>query len=262
MHLRRLRTVYARLRPICVRYRYLLKGPSVGVLDERLFSTCYYGTSSSGVCYAYAQTGNRRYGPRCKHTHVEGVDLRDSNNDTERSQTSAQTPLDKFFGMYPKFDYDSSASASMEFYRMCNKLGWGRKDDERKCAHGNFKDALVQQFNRIYGTDVDDLASWRTLCQIVNVSPTPGTLKSCRKAVKKTHVNIVDLIDTKTTGELVTVFVSELKLSEYTKQTGKFFPRDNVYAGSLLRYLLRRIMKPRPEVAFGKKTQSRRTGRH
>jgi len=63
------------------------------------------------------------------------------------------------------------------------------------------------------------------------------------------------------TGEPVTVFVSELKLSEYTKQTGKFFPRDNAYAGGLLRYLLRRIMKPRPEVAFGKKTQSRRTRR-
>ncbi|OJA12927.1 hypothetical protein AZE42_09298 [Rhizopogon vesiculosus] len=233
--------------------------PSIGVLDERLFSTCYYDMSSSGVCYAYAQTGECRYGSRCKYVHVEGVDLRDSNSSTERSQTSTQTPLDKFFAKYPEFDYNSSASASREFYRMCNKFGWGKEDDERQCAHNDFKDALVQQFNHIYGTDADDLASWNTLCQIVRVSPIPDTLKSCRKAVKKTHVNIVDLIDTKMTGEPVTVFASELKLSEYTKQTGKIFPRDNAYAGGLLRYLLRRIMNPRPEVASGRKTRSKRT---
>ncbi|OJA08018.1 hypothetical protein AZE42_08014 [Rhizopogon vesiculosus] len=135
--------------------------------------------SSSGVCNAYAQTGNCRYGSRCKYAHVEGVDLKDSNNGTKRSQTSTQTPLDKFFAKYPEFDYDSSASASMEFYRMCKKFCWGREDDERQSAHDDFKDALVQQFNHIYGTDANDLASWRTLCQIVHVSPIPDTLKSC-----------------------------------------------------------------------------------
>ncbi|OJA12933.1 hypothetical protein AZE42_09300 [Rhizopogon vesiculosus] len=207
------------------------------------------------MCYAYAQTGGCRYGSRCKFAHVEG-----SNNSTKHSQTSTQAPLDEFFAKYPEFDYNSSASASMEFYRMCNNLGWGREDDKRQCAHNDFKDALVQQFNHIYGTDADDLASWSTLCQIVRVSPIPKTLKLCRKAVKKTYVNIVDLIDTNMTGEPVTVFASELKLSEYTKQTGKFFPRDNIYAGSLLRYLLRCIMNPRPEFASKRKTRSKRTG--
>ncbi|KAG1731818.1 uncharacterized protein EDB91DRAFT_1058460, partial [Suillus paluster] len=110
-------------------------------------------------------------------------------------------------------------------------------------------DALVQQFNYIYGTDADDLASWRTLCQLVHVSPIPDTLKSCREAVKATHVNIVDLVDTKVTGTTVTVFVSEVQLSECTIKTGKFFPRDDAYAGGLLRYLLRRIINPRMEQA-------------
>ncbi|KAG1899039.1 uncharacterized protein F5891DRAFT_435225 [Suillus fuscotomentosus] len=89
--------------------------------------------------------------------------------------------------------------------------------------------------------------SWRNLCQIVRISPIPDTLESCREVVKATHVNIVDLIDTKVTGKPVTIFYSEAKLSEYTKATGKFFPRDNAYAGGLLRYLLRRIMNPRQE---------------
>lgn len=62
----------------------------------------------------------------------------------------------------------------------------------------------------------------------------------------------------------MTVFVSEKKLSEYTKSTGKFFPRDNAYAGGLLKYLLRRIMDPRPEVVSSsrKRKRSMRTKRH
>lgn len=143
---------------------------------------------------------------------------------------------------------------------MCDEFGWNKENKEREQASRDFKDALVQQFNFIYGTDVDDLTSWRTLCQIVRISPIPDTLKSCREAVKATHVNIVDLVDTKATGEPVTVFVSEVDLSEYTITTGKFFPRENAYAGGLLRYLLRRILNPRQEHLSGssRKTQSRR----
>ncbi|KAG1734508.1 hypothetical protein EDB19DRAFT_1639041 [Suillus lakei] len=177
----------------------------------------------------------------------------------KHSQTYTQTPLDNFFATYPKFEYDSSASASLEFYRMCDKFGWNKENEEREQASCDFKNALVQQFNYIYGIDVDDLTSWRTLCQIVRVSPIPDTLKSCRKAVKATHVNIVDLVDTKVTGKPVTLFDSEVDLSKYTITTGKFFPKDNACAGGLLRYLLRRILNPRQEHLSGssQKTQNR-----
>ncbi|KAG0705581.1 hypothetical protein DFH29DRAFT_267646 [Suillus ampliporus] len=176
----------------------------------------------------------------------------------KRSYTSTQTPLDIFFAGYSKFGYNPSASASLEFYRMCDEFDWDREDEEREKASRDFKDALVQQFNYIYGTDADDLTPWRTLCQIVHISPIPDTLTSCREAVKATYVNIVDLVDTKVTGEPVMVFVSEVGLSEYTKRTGKFFPRENAYAGGLLKYLLRQIMDPRPEqVRSGRKTRNR-----
>jgi len=147
---------------------------------------------------------------------------------------------------------------------MCDEFGWEEKaNKEKEQASRDFKDALVQQFNVIYGTDVDDLTSWRTLCQIVYVSPIPENLESCREAVKATHVNIVDLVDINLTGKPVTVFASEVDLSQYTISTGKFFPRDNAYAGGLLRYLLRRIINPRQTSVSGsgRKTQSRRTGR-
>ncbi|KAG2102837.1 uncharacterized protein F5147DRAFT_706977 [Suillus discolor] len=211
-------------------------------------------SSSLRVCYSYSQTASCRFGSQCRFAHDEGFKI----------TNGIQTPLDDFFATYPAFDYNSSASASSEFHRMCGHFCWNKKDKEKKKAHRDFKDALVQQLNEIYGTDVNNLSSWRNLCQIVHISPIPDTLESCREAVKATHVNIVDLIDTKVTGKPVTIFVSEAKLSEYTKATRKFFPRDNAHAGGLLRYLLRRIMNPRQEHASrGQKMQARgRRRRH
>ncbi|KAG1867072.1 hypothetical protein C8R48DRAFT_704106 [Suillus tomentosus] len=213
-------------------------------------------SSSPRVCYSYSQTASCRFGSQCRFAHGEGFKTTNG-----PSQTHTQTPLDDFFATYPAFDYNSSASASSEFYRMCGQFGWDEedKDKEREQAHCDFKDALVQQFNEIYGTDPKNLTSWRNLCQIVRISPIPDTLESCREAVKATHVNIVDLIHTKVTGKPVTIFVSEAMLSKYTKKEGKFFPRDNAYAGGLLRYLLRRIMNPRQECMSksGQRTQAR-----
>ncbi|KAG1882487.1 hypothetical protein F4604DRAFT_1678464 [Suillus subluteus] len=197
----------------------------------------------------FPRTASCRFGSKYRFTHGEGLEVTNDRKRRrtthERSQTQTQTPLDNFFAKYPEFKYNSSVSASLEFYRMCDKFGWDKEDKEREQASRDFKDSLVQQFNDIYGTDVNDLTSWRTLCQIVHVSPIPDTLKSCREvetrlvpAVKATHVNIVDLVDTERTGEPVTVFVSEVDLSKYTKLMGKFFPRDNAYDGGLLRLMM------------------------
>lgn len=58
-------------------------------------------------------------------------------------------------------------------------------------------------------------------------------------------VNIVDLIDTPVTQEPVEHFETEEALSDYTVETGKYFPAENVYAGGLLKFLLRQIIDPR-----------------
>lgn len=58
-------------------------------------------------------------------------------------------------------------------------------------------------------------------------------------------VNICDLVDSPNTGEPVENFPSEVLLADYSKRTGKIFPKENAYAGGLLRYLLRHIKKPR-----------------
>ena len=56
-----------------------------------------------------------------------------------------------------------------------------------------------------------------------------------------THVNLSDLLDTTRQGTRVHVFPSEEDLRVYTQRTGRTFPKEEAYAGGLLKYLLREI---------------------
>jgi len=104
---------------------------------------------------------------------------------------------------------------------------------------------MSKQFNDIYGTDVGAIDSWRKLCQVLGIFPIPESLEACRNAVVDTHVNLVDLVDTPTTGKAVVLYKSEEALSKYTIKTGKTFSRKSAHAGGLLKFLLRRIFNPR-----------------
>ncbi|KAI9776599.1 MAG: hypothetical protein M1839_009503 [Geoglossum umbratile] len=122
--------------------------------------------------------------------------------------------IDEFFSTYPTFDYDHSASFTQEFYRMCDFFGWDRDDLDRRDAREEFRTAMVQEFNSLYGKD----------------------------RVKETHVNLVDLVERARSGKRVKVFPDLEELREYTISTGKFFPKENAYAGGVLKYLLREIL--------------------
>ncbi|TDL15743.1 hypothetical protein BD410DRAFT_902445 [Rickenella mellea] len=159
------------------------------------------------------------------------------------AQNCTRSPIDAFFARYPPFSsYNPSAPATSEFHRMCNFFAWD--EDERKGAARLFQNALTLEFNNIYGADANSLVSWQKLCSILRITPVPEEIEACRAAVQHTHVNIVDLIDTHRTAKRVKVFPSERALSDYTKKTKKFFPKENIYAGGLLRHLLRQIMNP------------------
>ena len=56
-----------------------------------------------------------------------------------------------------------------------------------------------------------------------------------------THVNLSDLLDTTRQSTRVHVFASEKELRVYTQNTGRIFPKEDAYAGGLLKYLLRQI---------------------
>lgn len=59
-----------------------------------------------------------------------------------------------------------------------------------------------------------------------------------------THVNLSDLLDTTRQSTRVHVFASEEELREYTQRTRRLFPKEDAYAGGLLKYLLRQISGP------------------
>jgi len=212
-------------------------------------------TMSSGACNQFAVSGTCSYGERCKFRHIKATTSVVQQTLTKRkpNKRSTANPIDEFFAQY-QFPYDSSQPSRNEFYRMCDSFGWER-GDQRETAYRGLKDAMVLQFNSLYGTNENDIGAWNNLCQVLQIAPIPEGLELCRETVKNTHVNIVDLVDTPNTGNPVVVFKSEQDLSEYTKATGKYFPRDNAYAGGVLRFLLRHIENPR--VAVPKRTRGK-----
>ncbi|KAL4250185.1 hypothetical protein AB1N83_014280 [Pleurotus pulmonarius] len=137
-----------------------------------------------------------------------------------------------FFARYPEFRYNPANSAILEFDRLC-KL---RRDE----AHQAFKDAMVKEFNDIYGTDEGDINSWHKICTVLDIDPLPKTLRESRDIVMSKHINLVDLVDSPT-GHVVS-FASLEALAAYTISTRKVFPKGSAYAGGLLKYLLREIL--------------------
>jgi hypothetical protein len=114
-----------------------------------------------------------------------------SHHDKRRKSSTPQTPesarqpekdsLDKFFSQYVNFDYYSKQPVWDEFNRMCNLFNWEDEDFEMREAKRNFKSAMVQQLNHLYGNNENDLESWRRLCRILNIQDIQNEVKACRK---------------------------------------------------------------------------------
>ena len=69
---------------------------------------------------------------------------------------------------------------------MCSHFGWEAYSDDRDDAWNDFRDALVQEFNKIYGTDENDLCSWQGLCGVLGI-PVSASLEGCRKVRDSAH---------------------------------------------------------------------------
>ncbi|KAM0489513.1 hypothetical protein ACHAP8_012499, partial [Fusarium lateritium] len=104
-----------------------------------------------------------------------------SRNANNRRDERSIDNIDQFFAEYPNFDYDSSRPIWTEFNRMCRFFGWNKDDEELKDAKGEFKVAMVKQFNDIYGKDPKNLQLWQKLCHVLNIEPVPTRLAECRE---------------------------------------------------------------------------------
>ncbi|TCD65132.1 hypothetical protein EIP91_003063 [Steccherinum ochraceum] len=162
---------------------------------------------------------------------------------TQRSRTH----IEDFYAQYPGFYFDAGLPWQKQFHALCDHCDWKWGNPVREEALKALKRKLVLQFNEVFGEDGDDMRAWRSLCQILRIYPVPPDLVSCRRAVQAVHVNLVDLTLSKTDlGGQLQIFDSEYALSEYTKETAKWFPRNDVRTGGVLKYLLRHIHDPEP----------------
>ncbi|KAF8490458.1 hypothetical protein F5888DRAFT_1741471 [Russula emetica] len=137
------------------------------------------------------------------------------------TQTSKQ-PLKRFFSRYSKFQYQPQNSPTVEFNRLCEE----------------YRNSTCYM-----GSDEKNINNWYKLCHVLRIDPVPNTLKECRAAVSRKHVNLVDLVQG--SRENIPIFESEIELSEYTKENKKFFPKEDAADGGVLRALRRQIWAPR-----------------
>ncbi|KAL4248522.1 hypothetical protein ABKN59_007822 [Abortiporus biennis] len=197
------------------------------------------------VCRQFAVSGQCSFGDRCKFKHqtIKPSVVFDAGD--------SDTPINDFFAQYPTFDFDPSQPVYDEFDRMCEEFGWNdeKKKKKKGVVRRGLQNALVQQFNRFYGTQIESLESWQRLYKDIGIKPVPDDIESCKELIKGIHVNIVDLVDfrrtktrhTRQRGHNIQVFDSVGDLSEYAGDTEKYFPREDAKAGELLKYLLRKI---------------------
>ncbi|KAF5318803.1 hypothetical protein D9619_011059 [Psilocybe cf. subviscida] len=179
------------------------------------------------------------------------------------SLSLSQGPLQIFFNQFEHFTYDPQRSASEEIGRLRASGLWESVygEDDSDALYDAYRDALTKEFNERYGKDENDLSAWHVLCARIGLNPIPGTLEECRELVTNTHVNLVDLVHVHATEGTVEKFSDVYKLSAYTIQTKKYFPRDNAHAGNLLKFLLRHILNPEQNVGHRVAAGKRKGGK-
>ncbi|KAF4952337.1 hypothetical protein FGADI_6827 [Fusarium gaditjirri] len=177
-------------------------------------------------------------------------------------------PVDLYFANFQGFAHKRMAPFFDEFYRMCDHFGWS--DDEATEPWYNFRIALVQEFNYVFGKDENDLQNWQKMFKIIGL-PEPSSLGEAHTVMRPTRVNLVDILESSRTGEPVQRFETLEDLSAYSYRSGealsdskvlhrpkvyhknedfyrdkvihsdKVFPKEDAYAGGLLKMMLREI---------------------
>ncbi|KAF8550367.1 hypothetical protein OG21DRAFT_1605929 [Imleria badia] len=162
-------------------------------------------------------------------------------------EPTPSAPLEDFFAQFANlslgFTYSENSTAHDNFRRLREAFQWDKDSTSLATVRVDFHDALVQQFNFIFGAD-SDLSAWQNLCSVIDITPVPDDIEECKRLVRDAHVNIVDLLETARTGGRVQKFADLEALRRYTKKPGKMFPKESAYAGGLLKELLREIFNP------------------
>lgn len=89
--------------------------------------------------------------------------------------------MDEFFSQFKDFTPDPNSSLITNFDLLTVSRGWAPHGRARTRARRDFRNAMIDEFNRTYGTDYKNLESWQNLCRVVGIDPVPETITQCRK---------------------------------------------------------------------------------
>ncbi|RYN65003.1 hypothetical protein AA0119_g11515 [Alternaria tenuissima] len=159
-----------------------------------------------------------------------------------------ETPLDIFFRSFRTFAYDPTQPPATSYAFLQAHEGWRRGEAASTAAWNLYQEALEDELRLWFG-DEDDLAAWHALCHAIGVEPPPQTCGQCEEAVRRTHVNILDLVEwgrsRGSNEDRVQTFSDVAGLRAYTRRTGKVFRNTLGQTGGnvVLRHLLRRIFR-------------------
>ncbi|KAI5801157.1 hypothetical protein EDC01DRAFT_612641 [Geopyxis carbonaria] len=148
--------------------------------------------------------------------------------------------MDAFFATYTGFTPTPGTSFHESFAALAAHRGWSPTGNAHARAHRKFREALVVEFNNRFGTDDRSLANWQNMCALLGVHPVPTSITQCRKTLKRTHVNLVDLLQAQSVDD-IRVFENYRALRTYTQDNQLFFPKKQAKAGGLLKALLREM---------------------
>ncbi|EFQ36158.1 hypothetical protein CGRA01v4_03988 [Colletotrichum graminicola] len=164
--------------------------------------------------------------------------------DSPVHRQNIETPLDAFFRSYPTFDYDPTLPPNESYANLKRHMGW--RDDRTKSINGwnKYQEALEMEMEMWYGAE-DDLTAWHVLCRAINIKPLPNTCEECEQATRRTHVNIIDLIEHRRSNKgRVQTFRNVQELRAYTLETQRVYPnRLGPNSSVVLRHLLRNMFR-------------------
>jgi hypothetical protein len=86
----------------------------------------------------------------------------------------------QFFSLYSNFTLNRSAAPTKEFLRLKKLYRWKGGSKEYVKARELFADAVAEDFNAKFGTDVNNIDHWHALAHILRIDPVPRNISASR----------------------------------------------------------------------------------
>ncbi|PWY89101.1 hypothetical protein BO70DRAFT_426767 [Aspergillus heteromorphus CBS 117.55] len=144
-----------------------------------------------------------------------------------------------FFDDYPAFKLDPSAPITAEFKRLANQRHWKKGSKTWRNMWNRF---TTMEYEELIGNHLAGLDGWRDLCEELDLPGPFDSIRQCKKALSKVHVNIVDVLESRLLDRKPRKFPNKHALAAYTRDSGKFMSRDLAKQDGLLKVLLRRLL--------------------